>query len=72
MKNANLLSAVILAGALALLVPAASAQEAAPALVMTRTVEWAAGRVVMDVRRALDTSTPSIAGKGGTKAPRPW
>jgi len=65
MKNANLsavnlLSVVILAGALALLAPAASAQEAAPALDMTRTVDWAAGRVVVEVRRALDTSAPSL------------
>jgi len=65
MKNVNLsavnlLSVVILALALALLAPAASAQEAAPALDMTRTVDWAAGRVVVEVRRALDTSTPSL------------
>ena len=56
----NLLSAVTLAGALALLAPAASAQEAAPALDVTRTLDWAAGRVVMEVRRALDPSTPSL------------
>jgi hypothetical protein len=60
MKNVILLSAVILAGASPFLAPAVSAQEAAPALDITRTVDWAAGRVVMEVRRALDTSTPSL------------
>jgi hypothetical protein len=65
MKNVNLsavnlLSAPILAGVLAFLTPAAFAQETAPVLDMTRTVDWAAGRVVMEVRRALDLSTPSL------------
>jgi len=60
MKNVILPATLVLAGALALLAPAASAQEAAPVLGVTSAVDWAAGRVVMEVRQALDPSTPSL------------
>jgi len=63
MKNVSVRRAAIatLAAVVAVIrVPTAQAQEAEPAFEITRTVDWAAARVTLEVHRALDQSTPSL------------
>lgn len=57
----GIVSAVVIVGsALVLCAPMVHAQEAAPAFDVTRTVDWAAGRIVMEARLTLDPSAPSL------------
>jgi hypothetical protein len=58
MKNVSVFALMV--GAALVLSAPVFAQEAAPPLDVTRTVDWAAGRIVMEIRRALDASTPSL------------
>jgi len=60
MKNVTLSPFAVAVLALALSAPAARAQDAAPPFELTRTEDWAAARIVMEVHLALDQSTPSL------------
>ena len=62
MKNARVRKGRLaaLAAFIVLGVPLVHAQEAAPTLQLTRSVDWSAGRITLEARRALDQATPSL------------